>query len=368
MRAWLTTLTDWLRPERRAARRLPAVLARFHDPRADPLHLARELVDCIRPQQRGDHSALDRYQTMLHTLEADAALRQAFRQRLLALFASRQLLTFFTDSGILPDSGFFSEWLRILGHRLLPARADTHRLNDCLRLIYHHPNDWRWLEAVPPELADRFWAILAGPGAPAEVDWRGIHTQLLDAVLLLAHRISGLGVDSELMRATPDLERHIPRFTALSAEALAWARCYRQQDAAGLADAQAQLMVMVAQCEDTLERIRKRARSHGASLRLIYQLTRGQQSLERLRELVAVLTADLDPARRDDARQFRARFTRNAFIAENRRNSLRHYLQQLSALLAMRVTSHAAETGEHYICANRDEYRQMWRSAGARVC
>lgn len=72
-------------------------------------------------------------------------------------------------------------------------------------------------------------------------------------------------------------------------------------------------MVMVAQCEDTLERIRKRARSHGASLRLIYQLTRGQQSLERLRELVAVLTADLDPARRDDARQFRARFTRNAF-------------------------------------------------------
>ena len=354
----------WLYPERRAARRLPAVLARFHDPRADPLHLARELVDCIRPQQRGDHSALDRYQTMLHTLEADAALRLAFRQRLLALFASRQLLTFFTDSGILPDSGFFSEWLRILGHRLLPARADTHRLNDCLRLIYHHPNDWRWLEAVPPELADRFWAILAGPGAPAEVDWRGIHTQLLDAVLLLAHRISGLGVDSELMRATPDLERHIPRFTALSAEALAWARCYRQQDAAGLADAQAQLMVMVAQCEDTLERIRKRARSHGASLRLIYQLTRGQQSLERLRELVAVLTADLDPARRDDARQFRARFTRNAFIAENRRNSLRHYLQQLSALLAMRVTSHAAETGEHYICANRDEYRQMWRSAG----
>ena len=109
MRAWLTTLTDWLRPERRAARRLPAVLARFHDPRADPLHLARELVDCLRPQRRGDQAYLTRYQTMLHTLEADAALRQAFRQRLLALFASRQLLTFFTDSGILPDSGFFSK-------------------------------------------------------------------------------------------------------------------------------------------------------------------------------------------------------------------------------------------------------------------
>ena len=50
----------------------------------------------IRPQRRGDQAYLTRYQTMLDTLEADAGLRsQAFRQRLLALFASRQLLTFY---------------------------------------------------------------------------------------------------------------------------------------------------------------------------------------------------------------------------------------------------------------------------------
>ena len=73
-------------------------------------------------------------------------------------------------------------------------------------------------------------------------------------------------------------------------------------------------MVMVAQCEDTLERIRKRAQPRGASLRLIYQLTRGQQSLERLRELVAVPPPTLTRPR-DDARQFLTRFTR-AFIAE----------------------------------------------------
>ena len=86
-------------------------------------------------------------------------------------------------------------------------------------------------------------------------------------------------------------------------------------------------------------------------------------ALERLRELVAVLTADLDPARRDDARQFRARFTRNAFIAENRRNSLRFYLAQLSHLLAVRVTENAARSGEHYICETPADYGRMWRSA-----
>ena len=93
-------------PERRAARRLPAVLYRSHDPRADPctwrvswwiasVHSSAAitaLLIAIKP---------------CCTLEADAALRQVFRQRLLALFASRQLLTFYRQRRILPDSGFF---------------------------------------------------------------------------------------------------------------------------------------------------------------------------------------------------------------------------------------------------------------------
>jgi site-specific recombinase len=59
------------------------------------------------------------------------------------------------------------------------------------------------------------------------IDWRSIQEQMLDAVLLLAHRVSGLGVESELMRASPNFDDDTPRFVALSAEALDFVNTFR---------------------------------------------------------------------------------------------------------------------------------------------
>lgn len=367
----------------RADARLPMVLNRFRDPQEDTLQLAQALVDCLRPSRRGDDGVFRRYQRLVDMLEADPTLADLFRTRLLQFAGSRSLITFFTDSGILPDSGFFSEWWRILGNRLLPELMDERRFKDCVRIIYRQPDDWQWQEQLPPELVDRLWAILGQVEQVPGLDWRSILNQLLDAILLLAHRISGLGVDSELMRAAPDFESHMPRFVALSSEALALVNACREAPCSPqlVSDNAAQLLVIVEQCLDTLARIHKRARISGTSLHLTYQLTRGNQSLSRLRQLVELVVAAQGPAPCEEADvtvvegaviatapppaapNIYTRFTRAAMIAENRRNSLSHYLRQLSGLLAIRVTSNAARSGEHYICESGREYRQMWLSA-----
>jgi site-specific recombinase len=92
-------------------------------------------------------------------------------------------------------------------------------------------------------------------------------------------------------------------------------------------------------------------------------LTRSEQCLERLRELVTILTASQASTARGKAIGAWADFARAAYLAENRRNSLSHYMSQLSRLLAVRVTENAARSGEHYICETRSDYGQMWRSA-----
>jgi site-specific recombinase len=188
---------------------------------------------------------------------------------------------------------------------------------------------------------------------------------MLDAVLLLAHRVSGLGVDSELMRASPNFDDDTPRFVALSAEALDFVSCFRAalNDPATCADDGSQLLVIADQCRDTLQRIRKRALTVGTSLHLSYILTRSEQSLERLHELAAILIAGEQASTRNEAIQAWAAFAHDAFLAENRRNSLRFYLGQLSHLLAVRVTENAARSGEHYICETPADYGRMWRSA-----
>ncbi len=353
-------------PSARAKQRLPLILNRFRDPQEDTLVLLQTLVDCLRPTWRGEAAAVERYTRMVDMLEQDQHLQHCFRQRTLEFMASRRLVTFFTDSGILPDSGFFSEWWRILIQRLLPALADEGRLKDCLQLIYRRPDDWAWLSSTPENLSGRFWQLLCRTDDLPNINWPEIQHQLLDAILLLAHRISGLGVDGELMQAGPDFENHLPRFVALSSEALTFVNTFRASHSSSPQQVEQErlaLIVMIEQCEDTLLRIRKRAQSFGTSLHLTYQLTRSQQSLTRLRELIDVLTADARTLSTAEATLFRAQFTRNAFIQENRRNSLSDYLNRLSGLLAMRVTSNAARSGEHYICESKTEYRHMWVSA-----
>jgi site-specific recombinase len=176
----------------------------FRDTDANTLELARRLVAALRPQGRGDLGVIGRHQAMLDQLAADPALLAAFRRHIVHFVATRRLVTFFTESGVLPGTGFFSEWWRILGSNLLPEVADERRLKDCLHVIYDRTSDWRWLETIPAKASQHFWALIAPAEELRNIDWRAIQEQMLDAVLLLAHRVSGLGIESELMRASPN--------------------------------------------------------------------------------------------------------------------------------------------------------------------
>ncbi len=344
---------------------LGKALDAFRDTTADPLQLIRRLVDTLRPQGRGDDGTNARYGALLDRLESDAGLAAAFRSHVIHFVGSRRMVTFFTDSGILPGTGFFSEWWRIIGNRLLPEVPDESRLKDCLHVIYHRTSDWRWLEQLPPEYSQRFWALIGADRTLHNIDWRSIQEQLLDAILLLAHRVSGLGVETELMRASPNFDHDRQRFIALSAEAFDFVGSVRHalDDPEATVDDGSQLLVIADQCRETLARFRKRALTVGTSLHLSYILSRSDQSLVRLSELVTIIGAARLGVASANALTVWAEFARTAFIAENRRNSLRYYMAQLSRLLAVRVTENAARSGEHYICDNAADYRRMWRSA-----
>ena len=345
--------------------RLAAALDNFRDPGADTLELVRRLIAVIRPQGSRDTRAVPRWGQVLDRLEADGELCAAFRQHIVHFIAGRQLVTFFTDSGILPGTGFFSEWWRILWDRVLPEVPDERRLKDCLHIVFDRPDDWRWHEQIGTEYSRRFWNLVAPQSELQAHDWRVIIEQMLDAVMLLAQRVGGLGVEGELMRASPDFEGNLPRFVALSAESHRFVEALRARlgDPALAGDDGGHLLVLSDQCRETLRRIRKRAQTVGTSLHLSYLLTRSEQSLVRLEELVAILVAAQNPGAKAQAIPAWAEFARDAFLAENRRNSLGHYLDQLSGLLAVRVTENAARSGEHYICETGSDYRHMWRSA-----
>lgn len=339
--------------------------------RADPLALFTTLFAAIRPRRGEEASAsAARFGVLVTSIESDPVLARALRRPLLALLRSRRLVSFFSDSGILPATGFFSEVGRIVSQRMLPELPDERELRGCVQRVFHQRDDWVWLQAIDPELSQRFWHTLAvAEDADASDALRHVGDQMLEALLVLAYRIGGLAVEQEFGRLGPRFIAHAPRVRGLASTTQRFVDACRAQalDPRAPQPDEAELLVMVDQCHELLDDAQRACLQLGTSVGLTFLLRRTRQSLKRIETLARLVSAGAQTQSRTELRQRAlmewAMLVRGALRAENQRNSLRDHLSKGVALLALRVTDNAAKTGEHYIAASRADYFGMWRAA-----
>lgn len=119
--------------------------------------------------------------------------------------------------------------------------------------------------------------------------------------------------------------------------------------------------VLFSQCQDTLERLRRRTVSRGTSFALTHLLERLQQTLARIEVLLDTLTSR-------DREQFNATVTdlfKALVRASNERNSIVVLWRQNSPLLARSITENASDHGDHYATRDRSGYLQMLRAGAA---
>jgi site-specific recombinase len=334
---------------------------------ADSLAAFIQLFDAIRPSRRESPShAVERYAFTVMRLEVDPVIAAAVREHVYTLLTTRRLIRFFTDSGILPGTGFFSELGRILGQRMLPELPDESELQGCLRRIFYRLDDWRWLTEIPPELSLRFWRALArAPGGTVEPVVTHVVEQIIDALLLLAYRIAGLSTEAEFDRLGPRFARHSAGFQAVAAAAQRFADSLRRDIAEHRAPQKdaGELQVLLDQCRDALDDVHRIALRQGTSLRLSHQLRRSRQSLRRIELLIQLLETGQDMDRESAALAAWAELFREALRTEIQRNSARQHISLGLEMLALRVTDNAAKTGEHYIAETPSQYLGMWRAA-----
>ena len=354
--------------------RLNEALAAFRSAEAtapaDPVAPFTALFDAVRPRWReGPEAACARYEAMVTQLEADPSLARAVGRTMQHVLSTRRLVGFFSESGILPTTGFFSELWRIVAHRFLPELPDDTDFRGALQRVFHGRRDWAWMNLIPPALTRRFWAALAeGEGDSTPVLDAALE-QMLEALLVLAYRIGGIGIELAFGRLGPRFARHAQRFRGLAGAAQRFVDAYR----AHMADAkapvidEAELLVLVDQCSEVLEEARRACLQQGTSLELTYLMRRTWQSLRRVEVLARMLgtrfRVQVDDQVREQVVNDWAQLAREAVRAENRRNSLRELLSKNLSLLARRVSDNAAKTGEHYVAGTRGEYFGMWRAA-----
>lgn len=331
-----------------------------HD--TDPLQQIIALVDTLRCADKAQ--ALLRWRYMNAQLAASQDLRYALRHTLLRLFAEKHQMVFYTEAGLLPNTGFFSELNRKIRHKLLPELLDKNDMRDCISLIFSHTDDNAWLDSLPLAERGAFWELLglhAGEDAALIND---IIEQLLNAALILSHRISAMGLEPELLRVHPRLRDQESPFIAMNMEMIAFVESFRRSILSEApADDGAHLLVLLDQCRDVVQRARLSSAKVGTSMSLSFLLVRLSQHITRLLLLVHVMTVRFHPDAPHELLRSWADFLREALVGERQRNSISQHFSNILSLLALRVTDNAARTGEHYIARNRAEWWGILRAA-----
>ncbi|HEY8085908.1 MAG TPA: site-specific recombinase [Methylophilaceae bacterium] len=345
---------------------METILQRGMQENETPAMLIAALVARIRPPRRAAPDyASNMLNALCHTLNAQPELRAVLRNALMDLISTHKPVSVYAESGILPNTGFFSEMYRRFSHRCLPDAIDPNYLHDLFALVFTNQNDDLWVKEIPDERwlqllnAMRFDEDETAKTLPLAV--RG----MIDAVLVLSYRISSIGLEPELIRNEPSLEEFESPFLTQNDEtgeyleqfAKAW-----EKPRSKFHDAK-HVMVLLDQCKQVIAKIRRTAASAGTSISLTFLLQREAQQIERMEALLAILEELRQDRTGTSAYPMFIALFKNLVTGECHKNDLRKHWSESMELLALRVTENAGRTGEHYITDTRSEYFAMMRSA-----
>ncbi len=329
-----------------SARYLEQTLARMAEAESpDPALLAR-LWFHLRPHSHQPlEAARDKLAELAALLERNPLYVAALRDHLAALFADKKSTRLLTEAGLLPDTAFAAELRRRIAYKLLPPERDPGRLHDWLDALIT-PRDRLWVEATPRDV----WIGLCDRLQLRELFRRGTPGVLTDAINSLAHRIAAGGLNTELLRIDPALEAYDSPFLALHNEVNAWLR--------GEAEDTRQIDVLLEQCTEALDRVRRHSAEVGTSVELTLQSARLSQQMERLRTLIALT----DPATESPHALLVDLFV-ELVEASDERYGVAALLRDTVGRLARQITQFASQAGEHYLAENWAALLKMFGAA-----
>ncbi len=318
-----------------AHRLLDAVLAR---PGVDSLEsLLRWLLDAS-PLPQGTEIPRTRRLALLAGLVRDHPRHAELLERLRATWTHGSVIRLLAETGLPVHVTLIKESLERVVDRLVPRLSGEHDLYILLTRLRLTERDAAWVQ---------------GLDEAALVPWRALVTipdrALLEAAGLVAPRVAALGLGRELLDLLPGAPESSSPFFRLPGVVERLAADPRAE--LGWADWEA----CYAACRATLAESHERLEIRGVSTDLIFRLELLDAQLFRLAQLLAVATG------RGDGRALACELLRASVRQQGIRTLARNTLKRL----ALKVTEHTAETGEHYqVATGKDWDDTSWSAAG----
>lgn len=337
--------------------------AQIDEDRLD-LQLLVRLVDRLRPSDAEDQGEINkRIKAFIRALIMTPTAPDIVQRYVLRLLNQYKQVSLYVESGILGSEGFNTQLSQRIGAHFLPLVKDESELKDLVGKVFYKKSDRHWLDNIQTEDWQQVFRLLSQSNSNQGNKHR-IRMKMINAIMILSYRISAIGLHSEFTHAYPEIDDFESPFLIQNREIVEFIETYKkyesQYDIASVMPVPDpdQALVMLDQCRDIMQRVRRATKRIGVSLNLTYLLALLEQCLQRIEILLHVVT-DEDKAQQAAIMEM----LRNITFAHYSDQSVRALLTTNTELIALQVTENASRTGEHYVSTDKKGYFEMYFSA-----
>ena len=330
----------------------------------DAVTLVTDIVDEIRPPKpHQTDAAVKAIHALCYLLNSQPEKKQQLRDAVLTLLSQHHPISLYLIARDSIFTGFFTEMRRRVSHKLLPQAVDARYLLDLFAQFFSKGSDEVWVSAVPDEVWQQLITAMRFDEASLAVA-DACQSHLFSASQVLSYRITALGLEPELLRNHPELERYTSPFIAQQAELTQFLNGLEQAQETQLADVQ-HIFVMLDQCNAVIQKIHRNSLQVGTSIRLTQIMLQMSKQIERLMLLLQIIRyLQGKPAETPEEAPLNiVKLFKALVYSECHKNDVTEHWQDNMQVMALRVTENASRAGEHYITESRRDYFALMRSA-----
>lgn len=332
------------------------------DPDNTVLSALRKLFARLR--KGGEDEASERMDELLDLLASETELRQLIGTRFHGWFVEQNLYSAIVSLGIFSRRGFLNEFMTRLYDKVNPPPLDLGNSKDVLTLMFNQRSDDDWLATISSEQWLKLHTLLAQDIEADTLRASVVHfqEQCLYAMEMLAIWVAAEELEPELMRIDRRLVDNDSAFIVLQRELQPFVlnMTERFTDESLERYNPDHIWVMMDQCRELVQRLRRRgAGAAGSSISVAHLLERLEQTLERIEELLNILSSE-------DKQEQQTRclaLWQKLVIATTEKNSLKSLVKNSIGMLSRSITQNKSDHGEHYIVREKSAFMSLFRSA-----
>lgn len=318
-----------------------------------PIEKLRAIASYVRPKSAYEiKDAESRLLDLIILLESNSLAHLAFKRLVFYVFLTSNITDAMVNSGMAESDSVVYEFMRRVGHKIIPPLKDKESVGWQISNIFNKPNDFVWVKGVNTSLWGRLFYSLK-----LTIDIRSykLQEQLCSSLVVLSYRLVALGLDKSIVERLANNGGLNSSFVAQRKLVDEFLETQRTENASSEV---VKLINALEMCAESLDRVKAGNVILGTSLRETHLLERMATIINRMKVIVSLLSDD-------NRMEIPALVNFFQMVVENEitQNSIRSYLSVTSKELAFQISEAGVNTGEHYITSTAKEYWHMFSSA-----